>query len=186
MVFVSPPRLETATQAPANPAIAVTEDDETNQALRLLGQSIGIIALGKKLVLIEGEHSSLDKDVYGSIVRNRYPDLVMVPSSRRRVLQSFELLTEAVLSKTIWGVEFFMLCDRDSAPAVSTASTASARLRILSRYHLENFFLDEATWASRLPRHRERRPLAPRSCRGSRNGSGNSLVTSRRTRRLSP
>ena len=91
VVFVSPPRLETATQAPANQAIPVTEDDETNQALRLLGQSIGIIALGKKLVLIEGEHSSLDKDVYGSIVRDRYPDLVMVPSGGRHVLQSFEL-----------------------------------------------------------------------------------------------
>ena len=147
VVFVSPPRLDTATETPANQAIPVTEDEKTNQALRLLGQSIGIIALGKRLVLIEGEHSSLDKDVYGSIVRNRYPDLVMVPSGGRHVLQSFELLTEAVLSKTIWGVEFFMLCDRDSAPAVSAASTASARLRILSRYHLENFFLDEATWA---------------------------------------
>src|SRR5581483_4997854 len=147
VVFVSPPRVDAVTQAPANQAIPVAEDDETNQALRVLGQSIGIIALGKKLVLIEGEQSSLDKDVYGSIVRNRYPDLVLVPSGRKHVIQSFELLTEAVLSKTIWGVQFFMLCDGDSAPAVSPGSAASARLRILSRYHLENFFLDETTWA---------------------------------------
>ena len=40
-----------------------------------------------------------------------------------------------------------MLCDGDSAPAVTPGSAASARLRILSRYHLENFFLDEITWA---------------------------------------
>lgn len=147
VVFLSPPRADSTTQISANQAIPVTEDDETNQALRLLGQSIGIVALGKKLVLIEGEHSSLDKDVYGSIVRNRYPELVMVPSGGRHVIQSFEILTEAVLSKTIWGVEFFMLCDRDSAPPPSTRATTTARLRILSRYHLENFFLDEYTWA---------------------------------------
>jgi hypothetical protein len=130
-----------------NQAILVREDDETNQALRLLGQSIGIIALGKKLVLIEGEHSSLDKDVYGSIVRDRYPDLVMVPSGGKHVVQSFELLTEAVLSKTLWGVEFFMLCDRDSAPVMPAGTVPHTRLRVLSRYHLENFFLDETTWA---------------------------------------
>lgn len=148
VVFVSPPRPDPATQSPANQAIPVAEDDETDHALRLLGQSIGIIALGKKLVLIEGEQSSLDKEVYGSIVRDRYPDLVMVPSGGRHVIQSFELLREAVLSKTIWGVEFFMLCDRDSAPVVPEGSAASARLRILSRYHLENYFLDESTWAT--------------------------------------
>lgn len=148
VVFVSPPRVDPTTQSPANQAIPVTEDDETDHALRLLGQSIGIIALGKKLVLIEGEQSSLDKDVYGSIVRDRYPELVMVPTGGRHVIQSFELLREAVLSKTIWGVEFFMLCDRDSAPAIPDGSPLTARMRTLSRYHLENYFLDEATWAT--------------------------------------
>lgn len=36
-----------------------------NRALRLLGQSIGIVALGKRIVLIEGADSSLDKQTYG-------------------------------------------------------------------------------------------------------------------------
>lgn len=71
----------------------------------------------------------------------------MVPSGGKHAVQSFELLTEEVLSKTIWGVEFFMLCDRDSAPVFAAGSAGHARLRILSRYHLENFFLDETTWA---------------------------------------
>ena len=88
---------------PANQALAVSEDDETNQALKLLGHSIGIIALGKKIVLIEGEHSSLDKEVYGSLIHGRYPELVLVPSGGKHVIESFDAIQSAVLQKSIWG-----------------------------------------------------------------------------------
>lgn len=148
VIFLSPPRLDD-NESPANQAISVSEDDETNQALKLLGHSIGIVALGRRIVLIEGEHSSLDKDVYGTITRGRYPQLVLVPSGGKHVVQSFETLQDAVLSKSIWGVEFFMLCDRDSAPTGQRApeEASDGRLRVLIRYHLENYFLDEFTWA---------------------------------------
>jgi predicted ATP-binding protein involved in virulence len=126
-----------------NQAIPVREDDETNLALRRLGQSIGIVALGKKLVLIEGTASSLDKQTYGAILRERFPNLVLVPSGGRNVISSFKLLHEQVLDKTIWGVEFFMLCDRDAVPQYQAETTQSERLRVLSRYHIENYFLDE-------------------------------------------
>lgn len=56
----------------ANQAIPVKEDDQTNQALRLLGHSIGIVALGKKIVLIEGTQASLDKQLYGSLLKSKY------------------------------------------------------------------------------------------------------------------
>ncbi len=149
VVFVSPPRLS-ATGHPENQAVPVSETDTTNQALRLLGQSIGIVALGKRIVLIEGEQSSLDKQTYGSILSSRYPGLVLVPSGGKHVIESFDTIYESVLNKTIWGVEFFMLCDRDSRPAPSPeegAATNAGRLRILPRYHIENFFLDEIVWA---------------------------------------
>ena len=40
-----------------NQAIPVEEDDQTNTALRRLGHSIGIISLGRKIVLIEGNRA---------------------------------------------------------------------------------------------------------------------------------
>jgi hypothetical protein len=55
------------------------------------------------------------------------------------------------LNRTIWGVEFFLLCDRDAAYAIGEKSIAahlSDRLKILPRYHLENFFLDESVLAN--------------------------------------
>lgn len=143
VVFVSPPKESEDEMKPTNQAIPVSEDDETNRALRMLGHSIGIIALGRSIVLVEGDQSSVDKETYGAILGSRYPELVLVPSGGRHVIQSFELVHEAVLSKSLWGVEFFMLCDRDSAPG----GGEGGRLRVLPRYHLENYFLDEEVWA---------------------------------------
>lgn len=54
---------------------------------------------------------------------------------------------DSVLSQTVWGVDFFMLCDGDSAASTTSAlelqEKSRGRLRFLSRYRLENYFFDE-------------------------------------------
>lgn len=149
VIFVSPPRVGDDGQH-ANQAIPVAESDETNQALRLLGQSVGIISLGRRIVLVEGTQSSLDKQLYGSILRNEFPQLSLVPTGGKHVIQSFDAVHRAVLSKSVWGVDFFMLCDGDTAPDRSDSTddaVAQGTLKVLPRYHLENYFLDEHVWA---------------------------------------
>ena len=141
VVFIAPPRADGSNQA-----IPVREDDATHQALKLLGQSIGIVSLGRRIVLIEGEHGSLDKQTYGAVLRGKYPNLALVPSGGKSLIQSFSTLRKNVLDKTVWGVEFFMVCDRDAAPgkdATSLEASSEGRFRVLRRYHLENYFLDE-------------------------------------------
>jgi hypothetical protein len=142
VIFLGPPK-----NPPSNQAILVKEDDETHEALKKLGQSIGIVALGKKLVLIEGDEASLDKQVYGTILKNRFPNLVLVPSGGKGLITSFSSILTSVLERTIWGVEFFMLCDRDAvplfAPTEPLEEAGKGRLKILNRYHLENYFLNE-------------------------------------------
>jgi ABC-type cobalamin/Fe3+-siderophores transport system ATPase subunit len=146
VIFLSPAR-----GTDHNQAIRVHEDDETNQALRLLGQSIGIVSLGKRIVLIEGNQASLDKQVYGSILRDRFPSLVLVPTGGKDIIRSFALVVDHVLDRTIWGVDFFMLCDRDAAADTEVSEVeirAQGRLRFLPRYHLENYFFDSEVLAS--------------------------------------
>jgi len=103
--------------------------------------------LGKKIVLIEGMHSSLDKLTYGAILKDSFPNLVLVPSGGRGLILSFSTLVEEVLDKSIWGVEFFMLCDGDTIPLSQDKSAltklSKGRLTVLDRYHLENYFLEE-------------------------------------------
>lgn len=141
VIFIAPPK-----EPPINQAIRVTENDDTHQALRLVGQSIGIVALGKKIVLIEGQHGSLDKQTYGALLRGKFPDLVLVPSGGKGFIQSFGSLNDLVLKKTIWGVSFFMLCDADAVPPNRDlgrlTELSQGRVQVLKRYHLENYFLD--------------------------------------------
>ncbi|MCC6208540.1 MAG: hypothetical protein IT488_10370, partial [Gammaproteobacteria bacterium] len=141
VVFVGQPGTDNQNQA-----LKVSEDDETNEALRALGHSIGVIALGRRVVLIEGTTTSLDKQTYESIIRDRFSDLVLVPSEGQEAIKSFATVNERVLRRSIWGVDFFMLCDRDAIPpnrnADALTKEANGRLRLLPRYHLENYFLD--------------------------------------------
>lgn len=135
----------------SNQALTVQRDDATHHALNLLGQSVGIISLGKRLVLIEGNQASLDKQTYGAILRNEFPELVLVPAGGKSTIKSFEEVRESVLNQTIWGVEFFMLCDRDAEYEIgerSIGASLSDRLKVLPRYHLENYFLDEFVLAA--------------------------------------
>lgn len=145
VIFVTPPRIP-----PINQAVVVHQDDETHHALQTLGQSIGVISLGKKLVLIEGHESSLDKQTYGAILKNRFPEFVMVPVGGKGTLRSFDEIRASILNKAIWGVNFYLLCDRDAVNAfgkTSVESNLSERIRMLPRYHLENYFLHEETLA---------------------------------------
>lgn len=136
VVFLAPPH-----EARKNQAIQVGDDDEAAHVLHLIGQSIGVISLGKRIVLIEGTKASLDKQTYGAIVGPRHPDLVLVPVGGKDSIGHFAAAFETVLSKTIWGVDFFMLCDGDTASGGTSA--AHGRIQLLPRYHVENYFLDE-------------------------------------------
>lgn len=141
VIFVTPPQDDTQNQA-----VVVHRDDETHHALQTLGQSIGVISLGKKLVLVEGEESSLDKQTYGAILKSSFPEFVLVPVGGKDTLRSFEDIRNNILNKTIWGVEFYLLCDRDAVNALGKrdlAENPSGRITQLPRYHLENYFLDE-------------------------------------------
>ncbi len=135
VIFLTPPR-----EDQSNQAVKIEPTGDLAEALHQLGQSLGIVSLGKKIVLIEGSDSSLDKKTYGQIVKDKFPELVLLPSGGKENLSSFKTIASEVLDKSLWGIQFFMLADRDAA--TETQPTGSDNFRILTRYHLENYFLD--------------------------------------------
>ena len=145
VIFLTPPRNG------ANQAIIVDSTNETSSLLNKLGQSIGIIALGKKIVLVEGDDNSLDKKTYAQLTRGRFPNLVILPSKGKEQVATFGNAVSTLLSRTLWGVDFYMLCDRDAVPFGSATETRLRhhnKVRLLSRYHLENYFLDTELMAA--------------------------------------
>jgi len=141
VIFIKPP------DGDKNQALCVEKEDEKTTALNLLGQNLGVIALGRKIVLIEGLEASLDRQTYGEIIGNGFPQFVLVPSGARQTILSFSKVIEDVLSKAIWGIDFFMISDGDSNLPDQVIKDlevkSSGRLAFLPRYHLENYFLDE-------------------------------------------
>jgi energy-coupling factor transporter ATP-binding protein EcfA2 len=142
VIFIQPQNEEGANQA-----VPVGLENGTFDALRAIGQSIGVVSLGKRIVLIEGTKSSLDKKTYLQIIKGRFPNLVLVPCEGKHTIQSFGHVADSVLSKTIWGVDFFLLADRDAfpdelAPKIEERGLGE-KVKCLGRYHLENYFLDE-------------------------------------------
>ena len=123
-----------------NQAVKIEPRDEVTEALHQLGQSVGIVSLGKKIVLIEGSDASLDKKTYAQIVKDRFPELVLLPCGSKNTLSSFDTVASEVLNESLWGIRFFMLADRDAATGEQPGVTEN--FQMLSRYHLENYFLD--------------------------------------------
>ena len=145
VIFLTPSR-----GPDVNQAVRIGLEDENRDALTQLGHSVGIVSLGKKIVLIEGENSSMDKKVYDGLIKETFPSLVLLPSAGKGGIVSFDSVVERILKRSIWGIEFFMLVDRDSAiPGLpQNGEAADGRLRTLSKYHLENYFLDEKVLAA--------------------------------------
>ena len=143
VVFLTPTKEDNSNQA-----VILRPDDESTEALNRLGQSIGVVSLGKKIVLIEGTDGSLDKQTYTHLLKNVYPDLVLLPSGGKGNLSAFDKIVDTVLSRTLWGIDFYMLADRDSvSDGAALEAKAPGRFRTLSKYHLENYFLDEKVLA---------------------------------------
>ena len=135
VIFLTPPK-----EDGGNQAVKIEPTGDVGEALHQLGQSVGIVSLGKKIVLIEGSHASLDKKTYGQIVKDQFPELVLLPCGGKDSLSSFGTIASDVLNKSLWGIRFFMLADRDAA--TETQPTVTENFQMLSRYHLENYFLD--------------------------------------------
>lgn len=146
VIFVTPSKSDDSNQA-----VVVHRDDDTHHALQALGQSIGIISLGKKIVLIEGNEASLDKQTYGAILKGKYPEFVLVPAGSKSSIISFDEIRNNIISKTLWGVDFFLICDRDAIYSMGKRllnEKKSSKVVELPRYHLENYFLDANVLAS--------------------------------------
>ena len=135
VIFLTPPK-----EDGGNQAVKIEPTGDVAEALHQLGQSVGIVSLGKKIVLIEGSDASLDKKTYGQIVKGQFPELVLLPSGSKNNLSSFGTIVSQVLERSFWGIRFFMLADRDVTEGTQPIETY--HFRMLKRYHLENYFLD--------------------------------------------
>lgn len=108
-----------------------------------LRNTIGMLSLGKKLLFVEGINTSIDRNVFATLAKSFKSDLAIIPSESCQNITNLANLTD-ILQKGIFGIELYMVRDRDSLTEeeISTYSTKSGnRLIFLPYYHIENAFL---------------------------------------------
>ena len=116
--------------------------NEHPDLVELISENIGLFAVGKKLVFIEGEDASIDRLTYHSIAQKYYPHLNFVAVGSVENVMLLEKTTRQ-LSNSIFGINFYMIRDRDGLSDEQIARLESdSRLRCLKRRHIENYLLD--------------------------------------------
>ncbi len=133
-----------ANQSGANQAHKLSELDKSHHALvQLIGENLGLFAVGKKIVFVEGESSSIDRLTYHKIGRSVNPELIFSPVGTVANIGALKIVEEQ-LRKSLFGINMYMLRDRDGLRQSQIDELEkNGRLFCLKRRHIENYFLDE-------------------------------------------
>ncbi len=112
------------------------------ELVQLVGENLGLFAVGKKLVFVEGEDSSIDKLAYQFIAQKYLQDANIVHVGSVENLIVLNTL-EQQIRNSIFGINLYMVRDRDglSDSQIQTLEGAG-RIKCLKKRHLENYFLD--------------------------------------------
>lgn len=113
-----------------------------SQLTKVMGEHLGLFAVGKKLVFVEGEQSSKDRLTYHAIAQKYYPEFQVTPVGTVTHIMNLQNFVDEI-SKSIFGINFYMIRDRDGVPTKIIDSLEKVgRIRFLKKRCLENYFLD--------------------------------------------
>lgn len=114
---------------------------------RAAAANLGLFAVGKKIVFIEGTEASVDRTVYHRIAQASFPEAYLMPIGSVENLVALRAAVDEI-SQAVFGLEFFMVRDRDGlSDGVVQALEKNSRFRCLPRRHVENYLLDAETLA---------------------------------------
>lgn len=132
-----------AAQTGANQAHRLSELNHSHREIvKLIGQNLGVFAVGKKLIFVEGENASIDRLTYHTISQSCLPDAKIVPVGSVSNLLTLNAFEEQIRS-SVFGIEIYMLRDRDGLSNEQIKDIEErGKIRCLKKRHIENYFLD--------------------------------------------
>jgi|GEM_PF-5801141 len=134
-----------------NQVVRVDESNvEAFKSIPNIRETIGMVSVGKKLLFVEGNNTSIDRNVFATLAKDAKTDVAIIPSDSCTNINNMASMCET-LEKGLFGLELFMVRDRDSlvADQISNFSTKSkGKLVFLPFYHIENAFLVPAAVAA--------------------------------------
>ncbi|WP_386114145.1 AAA family ATPase [Winogradskyella rapida] len=133
-----------STQTGTNQAHRLSDLNHSHHELvQLIGENLGLFAVGKKLVFVEGESSSIDRLTYHKIALSVNPELKISPVGSVINIGALKTVEEQ-LRNSVFGVDMYMLRDRDGLRQDQIDELEEGqKLVCLKRRHIENYFLNE-------------------------------------------
>lgn len=133
-----------STQTGTNQAHRLSDLNHSHHELvQLIGENLGLFAVGKKLVFVEGESSSIDRLTYHKIALSVNPELKISPVGSVMNIGALKTVEEQ-LRNSVFGVDMYMLRDRDGLRQDQIDELEEGqKLVCLKRRHIENYFLNE-------------------------------------------
>ena len=132
-----------STQAGSNQAHRLSDLNHSHkEVVQLMGDNLGLFAVGKKLVFVEGEEASIDRLTYHKVAQKYSSEAKFIPVGSVENLLALNAFEEQIRN-SIFGVNLYMIRDRDGlSDAQVSEIEASGRIRCLKKRHIENYFLD--------------------------------------------
>lgn len=127
--------------------VTLGKDEEAalRQLKDLFGYS-GYIGIAKSIVFLEGLDSSSDRKVFSSLFPEYGSKVKFVPCRSTDFLARINAAVLSILESNLGWMQFYLIRDRDflTPEAIQKyRERFSGRMLVLSRYHIENYLLDE-------------------------------------------
>lgn len=132
-----------AEQTGSNQAHQLSQLNHSHKELvQLIGENLGLFAVGKKLVFVEGEDSSIDRLTYHAIAQKFLPEAKIVPVGSVENVITLNAF-EQQIRESIFGIDLYMIRDRDglSQEQINTIE-GGGKIKCLKKRHIENYFLN--------------------------------------------
>lgn len=130
-------------QTGINQAHKLSELNHSHRELvKLIGENLGLFAVGKKIIFVEGENASIDRLTYHAIAQKYLPEAKITPVGSVENLVALNAFEEQI-SNSIFGIDFYMIRDRDGLSDTQIQLLEQkGRIKCLKKRHIENYFLD--------------------------------------------
>lgn len=118
----------------------VTQDENLHDVLAELMGSRGLVSFNQKIVFIEGEHSSADREIYEAFFPPTEYNVSFVPAGNSSVVRKTAERVNALLTSAVSFQQYYCVIDQDIDRG-EPDPTEGKRLFRLPVYHVENFLL---------------------------------------------
>lgn len=119
----------------------VTPDDNLHSTLAELMGSRGLISFNQRIVFIEGETASADREVYEAFYPPAEHNISFVPAGNSATVRKTAERVNSLLTSAISFQQYFCIIDHDIERG-ETDPSGGRRLFRLPVYHVENFLLN--------------------------------------------